>query len=230
MLSRLALGADDGELARLRAENARLQARVQELEAENAGLRARAGTVDAAANRSITTSVDEERAVTSLDVEPTRLELTGGNRSRHWVALHAERGTGAAAGGAAVIEIEAAASNGAYRAVRQLELSLDGTPLELPVATRRAAPIVAGPTAAAAGRARDRVDYRAGGGRRAHRRGARGPRAPRSDDVRAERGADRVLRGACAAPRGVGARPALASGRRSAPRRHGSAAVGRSAD
>ena len=145
MLSRLALGADDGELARLRAENARLQARVQELEAENAGLRARAGTVDAAANRSVTASVDEKRAVTSLDVEPTRLELTGGNRSRHWVALHAERGTGAAAGGAAVIEIEAAASNGAYRAVRQLELSLDGTPLELPVATRRAAPIVAGP-------------------------------------------------------------------------------------
>lgn len=102
------------------------------------------GSVDAAADRSVARSVDEKRALTSLDVEPTRLELTGGNRSRHWIALHAEHGAGAAAGGAA-IEIEAAASNGAYRAVQQLELSLDGAPLTLPVTTRSATPIVAGP-------------------------------------------------------------------------------------
>jgi hypothetical protein len=130
--------ADDAEVERLRA-------RVRELEAENASLRARVGTVEDAAGRSVTTSVDEERAVTSLDVEPTRLELTGGNRSRHWIALHAEQGAGAAAGGVATIEIEAAASNGAYRAVEQLELTLDGTPLTLPVRTRAATPIVAGP-------------------------------------------------------------------------------------
>ena len=132
------LRADDAEVERLRA-------RVRELEAENASLRARVGTVEAAASRSVTTSVDEKRAVTSLDVEPTRLELTGGNRSRHWIALHAEQGAGAAASGAAAIEIEAAASNGAYRAVEQLELTLDGTPLTLSVRTRAATPIVAGP-------------------------------------------------------------------------------------
>ena len=102
------------------------------------------GTVEAAANRSVTTSVDEKRALTSLDVEPTRLELTGGNRSRHWIALHAEHGASAAADTAA-IEIEAAASNGAYRAVQQLELALDGAPLTLPVTTRTATPIFAGP-------------------------------------------------------------------------------------
>jgi cell division protein FtsB len=132
----------DGDVERLRAENARLEARVRELEAENASLRSRVGTVEAAANRSVTTSVDEKGVLTSLDLEPSRLELTGGNRSRHWIALHAERRKDAAA---ATIEIEAAASNGAYRAVRQLELSLDGASLTLPVTTRTAVPILAGP-------------------------------------------------------------------------------------
>ena len=136
--------AADAEAERLRAENARLEARVRELEAENASLKSRVGTVEAAANRSVTTSVDEKRALTSLDVEPSRLELTGGNRSRHWIALHAEQAEGAAAG-ATTIEIEAAASNGIYRSVQQLALSLDGTALTLPVTTRTATPILAGP-------------------------------------------------------------------------------------
>jgi hypothetical protein len=134
--------ADDA-LERLQAENARLEKRVRELEAENASLRARMGTVEAAADRSVSASVDDEGAVTALDVEPSRLELTGGNRSRHWIALHAEQGTGAAAG--AEIEIEAAASNGVYRGAERLELSLDGTPLALPVVRRAVTPIVAGP-------------------------------------------------------------------------------------
>jgi hypothetical protein len=137
--------AADAEAERLRAENARLEARVRELEAENASLRSRVGTVDAAAERGVTTSVDEKRALTSLDLEPSRLELTGGNRSRHWIGLHAEQGKGAPAGGSVTIEIEAAASNGIYRPVQQLELSLDGTSLTLPVTRRTATPIVAGP-------------------------------------------------------------------------------------
>jgi hypothetical protein len=140
-----AVRADDGALERLRAENARLEARVRELEAENAALRARAANIETTAERSVTTSVDEERAVTSLDVAPSRLELTGGNRSRHWISLHAKRGTGAAAGGSAEILIEAAASNGVYRRAERLELSVDGTPLVLPVTSRSATPILAGP-------------------------------------------------------------------------------------
>jgi hypothetical protein len=136
----------DAEADRLRAENARLEARVRELEAENASLRSLAGTgaaVDAAADRSVTARVDDERAVTSLDVEPTRLELTGGNRSRHWIALHAEQDARSA--GTATIVIEASASNGAYRSAEELELVLDGTRLALPVSKRTATPIVAGP-------------------------------------------------------------------------------------
>jgi hypothetical protein len=57
--------------------------------------------------------------------------------------LHAERD--ARAEGTAAIEIEAAASNGAYRNVGELELSLDGTRLALPVSARTATPILAGP-------------------------------------------------------------------------------------
>lgn len=137
--------AEDGGVERLRADNARLQTRVRELEAENAALRGRVGSVDARAESSVTTSVDEDRERTSLDVEPSRLDLTGGNRSRHWISLHAERGAGATAGGDAEIGIEAAASNGIYRRAEQLELSLDGTSLSLPVTSRTAAPIMAGP-------------------------------------------------------------------------------------
>lgn len=143
LLAFAASAAADAELDRLRAENSRLEARVRELEAENARLRTHAGAVDAAADRSVTARVDDERAVTSLDVEPSRLELTGGNRSRHWIALHAERDARAA--GTVAIEIEAAASNGAYRNVQELELSLDGTRLALPVSARTATPILAGP-------------------------------------------------------------------------------------
>jgi hypothetical protein len=139
--------AEDDALDRLRAENARLEARVRELETENAALRSRVGSVDASAERSVTASVDEDRELTSLDMEPSRLDLTGGNRSRHWISLHAEQGAGAAAGGGAEIAIEAAASNGVYRRAEQLELSLDGTPLSLPVTSRTAAPILAGPQA-----------------------------------------------------------------------------------
>jgi len=116
--------AEDEALERLRAENARLEARVRELEAENAALKGRVGSVDAKAERSVTTSVDEDTDRTSLDMEPSRLELTGGNRSRHWISLHAESGD-------AQIGIEAAASNGVYRRADRLELSLDGTPLPL---------------------------------------------------------------------------------------------------
>ena len=130
--------ADADEAARLRAENARLQSRVRELEAENASLRARVGTVEAAADRSVTTERDDTGAVRAVELEPSRLELTGGNRSRHWISLHAEEG-------AATIQIEAAASSGAYRDVAELELTLDGTPLELPVTSRTATPIFAGP-------------------------------------------------------------------------------------
>ena len=125
------VGAEDGGVDRLRAENARLEARVRELEArvreleaENPALRGRVGSVDAKAERSVTSTVDEDRERTSLDMEPSRLDLTGGNRSRHWISLHAERGTGATAGGDAEIGIEAAASNGIYRRAAQLELSL----------------------------------------------------------------------------------------------------------
>jgi len=144
LLLALTASADaDSELDRLRAENARLEGRVRDLEAENARLRSHAGAAEAAADRSVTARVDAERAVTALDVEPSRLELTGGNRSRHWIALHAKRDPSAA--DTATIEIEAAASNGAYRNVGELELSLDGTRLALPVSARSATPILAGP-------------------------------------------------------------------------------------
>ena len=143
LLSLTASAEADAESDRLRAENTRLEARVRELEAENARLRAHAGAAEAAADRSVTARVDAERAVTSLDVGPSRLELTSGNRSRHWIALHAERDASAA--GTAVIEIEAAASNGAYRNVGELEISLDGARLALPVSARTATPILAGP-------------------------------------------------------------------------------------
>jgi hypothetical protein len=121
---------------------------VRELEAENADLRGRVGSVEAKAERSVTTSVDEDRELTSLDMEPSRLELTGGNRSRHWISLHAERGAGA---DGAEIGIEAAASNGVYRRAEKLDLSLDGSPLSLPVTSRTAAPIIAGPQQARVG-------------------------------------------------------------------------------
>ena len=127
LLTALAAHADD--LDALRAENARLRARVEELERENATLRG----VVRAAEPSIPTHV-VERTTPEGNVlwatEPARVDVKDGSRAAHWLWL--ERSPHA---GDATLWIRGEFSGGVYRTTKRLELRLGGVAHSLPIAS-----------------------------------------------------------------------------------------------
>jgi hypothetical protein len=113
------------ELERLRSENAELRARIQALEAENARLKRTsdaaplAAALEASAAAAVTGAVDDA-GTTRIATEPSRLEVTAGPRTRHWMVLRT------ADADALELVIESSASGRAYRDARALDLGVDG--------------------------------------------------------------------------------------------------------
>jgi len=137
--------AQSSDVEQLRAENARLRARVTELEAENATLRGRPGgslaaALEERASGTVAEKPDAETGSAVVATEPSRLERTGGPPSRHWIVL---RGARSPAGAPERVEmvIETAASGGMYRDATQLRLVTDGAVAECPVVDYRLEPI-----------------------------------------------------------------------------------------
>jgi hypothetical protein len=152
----LAVGAAHaGELERLREENARLQQQVRTLEAENARLRGQAASVtrpapgpsdnsglaaalEQRANEAVSVSPAAEPGASVVATEASRLEGLQGGRSRHWITWRAERPAGGASRpDAAMVVIDATASGGIYRDVKNLDLVVDGAPVQCPVTDYR---------------------------------------------------------------------------------------------
>src|SRR4029453_13625296 len=133
-----------GELQRLREENARLQQRVRDLEAENAPLRGGAsagapGLVAALQKRAtdaVVVTPSEQPGASKVETEPSRLEGLGSGKSRHWIIWRAQRPAGGRADAASLI-VDSVDSGGKYRNVKALRLTVDGTPVEIPVADYR---------------------------------------------------------------------------------------------
>jgi hypothetical protein len=126
--------ADD--LDALRAENARLRARVDALERENERLRGAAS----AAEPPIPTHVVERETDDGKTVwatEPGRLEVAG--RAVHWIWLERTPGQPGA-----TLWIRGEYSGGIYRQVEHLDLELDGAAQTLPLADYDATRITVG--------------------------------------------------------------------------------------
>jgi hypothetical protein len=141
--------AEPSEVERLRAENARLTTRVQELESENARLKGQA-PVAAALEETAKAEVQDEVAagVTTTATAPSELTRLDGGRTRQWFSLRAARPDGrpVAAADAVTLLIETANTNGAYRRETDLQLSTDGTTHALRIADYRSEPITVGRT------------------------------------------------------------------------------------
>ncbi len=140
--------AEPSELERLRAENARLKARIAELEGQNTKLEQRAATpmvaaLEQSAKANVEVAFDRDTGVTTTSTAPSQLEDADGTRKRQWMTLRADRpGEHPTAPPDRVqLVIETRATAGGYKSVRSLHLSLDGTPLDLPVADYRSEPI-----------------------------------------------------------------------------------------
>jgi hypothetical protein len=143
--------AEPSEVERLRAENARLTARIRELEAENARLTGQgAGPIAAALEETAKTQVQNEvvDGVTTTATEPSELARLDGGRTRQWFSLRTARPDGrpVAAGDGVVLVIETANTTGAYRRETDLQLTTDGTPHALHIADYRSEPISVGRT------------------------------------------------------------------------------------
>jgi hypothetical protein len=140
----LAGTAGAGEVERLREENARLQQRVRELEAENASLRGGGNSGDRGlisalqqrATEAVVVTPAEQPGATRVETEPSRLEGLGGGKSRHWIIWRAQRPASGRADAASLI-VDSVDSGGQYRNVKVLTLTVDGTPVEIPVADYR---------------------------------------------------------------------------------------------
>lgn len=127
--------AHGGELETLRAENAQLRARVDELEKELGKAKAAAPLAAAVARRAesaIHVDTSDERQVVSTDA--MRIDASGGIQTRHWITLRGRRAAGAD-GSAATMElvVDAAASDGVYRGTETLLLAIDGQEVTVPV-------------------------------------------------------------------------------------------------
>jgi hypothetical protein len=134
----------------LREENARLRQQVRSLEAENARLRGQASAppapapaasdngglaaaLEQRANESVSVSPSAEPGASVVATEASRLEGLKGGRSRHWITWRAERQGGASRPDAALVVIDATASGGVYRDVKNLDLIVDGASVQCPV-------------------------------------------------------------------------------------------------
>ena len=134
-----------GEVERLRAENARLQQRVRDLEAENVTLRGATNPGDRGLVAALQDNAVEAVVVTpgaqpgasKVETEPSRLEGLGSGKSRHWIIWRAQRPAGGARADAASLIVDSVDSGGTYRDVKALQLTVDGTPVEIPVANYR---------------------------------------------------------------------------------------------
>lgn len=137
--------AEAGEVERLRAENARLQQRVRDLEAENVTLRGATNPGDRGLVAALQDNAVEAVVVTpgaqpgasKVETEPSRLEGLGSGKSRHWIIWRAQRPAGGARADAASLIVDSVDSGGKYRDVKALQLTVDGTPVEIPVANYR---------------------------------------------------------------------------------------------
>jgi len=133
------------EVARLRAENARLEARVRELEAAKAEMERRcpppvAAAVERAADEKLEVRTSPEGGVTHVATERSLLDRTSGGVGKHWLTVRAAR---AASGGAEqpILTIDTAASGGIYRSAKTLRLVVDGAAEDLPVTRYESEPI-----------------------------------------------------------------------------------------
>ena len=143
--------AEPSEIERLRAENARLTARVRELEAENKRLTGQgAGPIAAALEETAKTQVQDEvvAGVTTTATEPSELTRLDGGRTRQWFSLRTAREGGRPSGAAdgVMLVIETANTTGAYRRATDLQLTTDGTPHALRIADYHSEPITVGRT------------------------------------------------------------------------------------
>jgi hypothetical protein len=149
--------AEPSEVERLRAENARLTARVQQLEAENARLAGQgtsplAAALEQTATDSVQDEVDHAAGVTTTTTTPSELARPDGGRTRQWFTLRAARRAGqSAATDGVTLVIETANTSGAYRRATDLQLSMDGATHDLHIADYRSEPITAGRTSARVG-------------------------------------------------------------------------------
>jgi hypothetical protein len=142
--------AEPTEVERLRAENTALTARVEKLEAENAELRILAGLTsppgaETAPTAPLTATYDEATGDTTVETVATRLTITAGSRSRHWLrafSRHPGRNPREAVGGR--LEIETAGSGGVYRNVTTLRLWVDGEPHECQIVDYRSTAVTVG--------------------------------------------------------------------------------------
>jgi len=141
--------AEPSEVERLRAENARLTARVRELEAENKRL---AGQGDGAIAQALEETAKDQvqdqvvAGVTTTATEPSELARLDGARTRQWFSLRTTRPDGRPVGASdgVMFVIETANTTGAYRRATDLQLTTDGTPHALRIADYRSEPITAG--------------------------------------------------------------------------------------
>jgi hypothetical protein len=131
------------------AEIARLRARIAELEAENARLRGEASlsaALEAAADDNVHVTFDEDTGMTTIATAPSRLVLTGGGSTRHWLTLEATYPgrTRPAAVGDTRLVVATSASMGEYRRATALRLVVDGSAEEYTVLRYATEPITAG--------------------------------------------------------------------------------------
>jgi hypothetical protein len=142
----------DSELERLRAENATLRARVDQLEAENGRLRgeakaaANAAPADASLAGVLASRAEEQvrtvpdpRGGTAVVTDQSRLDITAGGQSRHWITFRSQSAGGS--GDPAELVIASSASGIAYRDVSSIALVIDGTAVEVPVIRYQSDPI-----------------------------------------------------------------------------------------
>ncbi len=123
------------QVQQLQQENAQLKAQLQTLQAENKRLMVLAGLVEPtdralAQERKLETQTDASGKVTGANSNPTVMVITGGTRAEHEIHLRYEEGQ-------ALLEIKAFFAGGFYRNVTNMELTVDGQPMSLPVSNYR---------------------------------------------------------------------------------------------
>lgn len=99
-------------------------------------------------------SPGEELGSSRVETEPSRLEGMGGGKGRHWLIWRGQRPPGGSRPDAASLVVDSVDSGGQYGDVHTVQLSVDGTPVDCPVADYRMQINTTGRTPAAARRGR----------------------------------------------------------------------------